>query len=922
MKRNLLLVLLLFFSFTIVAKAANEEEVIPENKSVIKGSISDSKTGEPLIGVNVFVEQNPTVGASTDFDGNFQFEVEKGAYKIIMSLIGYKNVEKEVVVGSDVVDLTTVMSEDSEVLGEVKVVGTARKESQQALIAEQKRATIIRESVGAEQLSNQGVSNAAVATTKISGVTKLEGSSRVYVRGLGDRYTMTTLNGLPLPSNDPRLKNISLDLFATDIIQNVGVSKTFYSALSGDVAGADIDITTKEVSGNTGVAIGVSVGANSQTTGKEFKKIDGTNWYGIADNVEHPVTDLKKYPFTDNISLLDGKGKPKFGLSLSGGKSFGVGENGRFSAFLTASFSNDYSYNEGFSINYYTRDRKGSSYSSAKEYKYKTSKLAMANLVYRLNNNNKISYTSLLIHSNSQAVQDYYGTKPDVAEGGGTFANLILQTENQNVLFVNQLFSSHKIGELWDLDLAVAYNRIANDEPNRKRNVFIVNKDKEEIKFANGTPRNNSRYYHNLEENDLVGKISIKKYFGESRLPEAHTGKLSLGYDFRRTSRRFDAYYFDHDLFTSSAIKGKIDEVFTQQNLDSGLFQLKTGYGFADNALDPFWNTGKRTINGAYGILDYRLSNKLYASLGVRFENLKMDVEWKTNLSSSHEQGTPQSLNKNYVLPSLNLKYELNEEHQIRFAGSRTYTYPQFKEIAPFVYEGISYTESGNQKLKPSDNYNLDLKWEWFLNRGELISVAVFGKYIKDAINRIEGVAASDNQFTFFNTGDAKVYGVEAEIKKDLFSFSQEDDDYISKIKCGLNASYMSAEQKFNTIPGFDPTTQTESLEGASPFVLNADISYHFVKDEKKTTAFIVLNYQHEKLYAVGTEGTASIIQKPTAMLDFVFKHSFNKHFGFKCSMKNILDTKFERYRNLNDVLVTRSYKKGASISLGINYKF
>ena len=117
------------------------------------------------------------------------------------------------------------------------------------------------------------------------------------------------------------------------------------------------------------------------------------------------------------------------------------------------------------------------------------------------------------------------------------------------------------------------------------------------------------------------------------------------------------------------------------------------------------------------------------------------------------------SKKENYLLPTLNLKYNFTDNNIIRLAGSQTYTFPQFKEIAPFPYEGADYIEIGNPDLKPSENINIDLKWELYPSREELISATIFGKRIKNAISRVEQNAASDNNFTYQNTGDADVLG-------------------------------------------------------------------------------------------------------------------------------------------------------------------
>lgn len=895
-----------------------------QSKGTVTGTVTDKEmSGEALPFANVFIK-GTSIGGTTDMDGKYTLSVPTGNQTIVFSFVGYQTIEKQIVIKEN--ETTTVNQElganEGVALDEVKINATVSKEKETALLLEQRKATVIKESIGAQELSKKGVSDAATATTKVSGVSKQEGSNKVYVRGLGDRYNTTTLNGLPLPSNDPRFKNISLELFGTDMIQNIGISKTFSSNLSGDVGGANIDIASKEHSGNSSINIDFSSGANSQTTGKRFKTIDGANWFGTANNTKHQVTNLSTLPFTDSFTPNSTHAALNTALSVSGSKRFNVGEESNLSMFLVGSFSNKYNYRDGISINYLRNDGStGSRFTSAKQYNYETSKMLMGNFIYKINNNHKISYNSLFIHSNNQNIQDYFGKKPDVADSEGVFASIILQTENQNKIFVNQLLSEHKFGESIDLNLGVAYNMVNNDEPNRKKNTFVINENDNTTKFASGAARNNSRYYHNLTEDDFIANASLVKYFG-TRIKDEHKAKVTLGYQLRNTIRDFRATYFDYDLSAPTDVDpNNIDAVLNQQSLNNGIFRLVTGFGFGSNALDPFTYDADKMTNAAYAMLDYQITDNFFANIGARYENIRMDVAWRTNLTNStNDNGGPKKLRDSYILPSLNLKYNINDDNLLRLSASQTYTYPQFKEVAPFIYEGVDYQEMGNEDLQPSTNYNIDLKWEMFPTRGELISATVFGKYIEDGINRIELNAASDNFFSFNNTGNTTIYGAEVELRKQIFNFSK--DEYDENIKLGLNATYMNTNQTFNVTNQFNPTNSEEPTEGAAPFLLNTDVSYNYKKDDKETIASLVFNYQGEKLYSIGSvNGLQSIYQKALPKLDFVFKRQFNNKLGLKFSAKNILNPSYEMYRDVPNKFVTKSFKRGVDVSLGLSYK-
>ncbi|WP_152286163.1 TonB-dependent receptor [Flavicella marina] len=917
--RKLLVLIVLFLTISVVA----------QEKATVVGKVTDKEMNdEALPFANVYIK-GTTIGTTTDFDGNYTLSLEEGEYTISFSFVGYATAEQTITVeaGMNYTVNQAVGASEGVLMDEVIVKGSSKKESVSALIAEQKKAVVIVESVGAQQLSSQGVSDAASATAKVTGVSKQQGSSKVYVRGLGDRYNSTTLNGLPLPSNDPSLKNISLDLFSTDIIQNVGISKTFSSNATGDFGGANINVVTKQASTSSNFAVSVSTGMNSQTTFKSFKTIDGANYVGVASHVNHPITSLKQYSFQDSFSPNRTTAAPAIGVSLNGGKKYFFDNGTSFSFFLVGSFDNNYRYNDGFSTNNKTEDLKGTDYYDAKQYSYTTSKLLMGNFEFSINENHKLLYNSVFIHSNGQKIQDYFGDTNDNEN-----VNVILQTQNQNMLLVNQLISKNKVGEYVDLDLGVAYNNIKNDEPNRMKNTFLVDPETGEAKFATGSPRNNSRYYHNLNENDIAVNLVGKIYLGE-RDDDETKGAINLGYSLRNTDRDFEATYFDHNILNPTVIvdRDNLDEYFNQDNLDLGNngnnnegFKLTTGYGFGSKALNPFTYSGKRLINAVNASIDYNISEKLFVNLGGRFEQIDMDVDWSTNLTGGKLLAS--NIDKQYLLPTLNLKYSLNDENQFRFSASQTYTYPQFKEIAEFVYEGVDYTEQGNRNLQPSENINLDVKYEYFPSKGGLFSASVFAKMIENSINRIELVAASENQFSYDNTGDAQVYGLELEFKTTLLTLGDVDSDNYNKLNWGINSTLMYSNQNLKPTGLFNPTNTSSQLEGAAPVIVNTDLSYVINQDDKKTIATVVFNYQSDKLYSIGSNqggiGLENIVQKSIATLDFVGKHSFNEKLTIKLAVKNILDPSIERVRDLSNPLTNRSYKRGIDTGLSLEYNF
>ncbi|QWX83230.1 TonB-dependent receptor [Cellulophaga sp. HaHaR_3_176] len=917
---------LLSFLFIATISFSNAQDT----GSIVGKIIDKEANDEPLAFANVLIK-GTTKGTTTDFDGLYEIgNVAPGTYVLNFSYLGYETIEIPNIVieaGKQTTINVPMAASEGMSLDEVVVTTTVSKDTEAALLLDQKKAIEIKTAIGAQELAKKAVSNAADATTKVTGVNKKEGSSKIYVRGLGDRYNSTTFNGLPLPANDPGNKNIDLSLFGTDIIENVGISKSFSSNLSSDVAGANIDIVSKEMTASSLFKVSISAGGNTQTTFKDFKQIDGANWVGVNSNTNHEIRDLTKYSFTNSYSPNNSIASPELSLSINYGKKFQISDESTISIFLVGSFDNSYSFQDGVSENIITADNIGSQFNT-ETYSYNASKMLMGNLVYKINANHKLSFNHLFVHSNNQKIQDFEGTTTDVGRGSddNRLVNLLLQTEVQNRLFVNQLLSTNKFGESFDINASLGYSSIYNDEPDRRKNTFIIDNDDNTTRISQNAVRDNSRFYGNLFENDISGNLNAIKYLGDRF---ENKGKITLGYNGRVTDRKFDGIYFDHNFTaprTTFVDVNNLDNTFNQENLSNGLFGIETSRGRNNNDSEtylPQLYDAKKDVHAAYVDAVYKFGDKFTANLGLRAEDIKMNVTWNTNISfPGFSNNSSIDLDKQYILPSLNLKYELNEKINLRASGSVTYTYPQFKEIAPFAYEGINYQESGNPALLPSDNYNAEVKFELFPKSNELFAIGVFGKLIENSINRLERNSAIERDFTFDNSGDATVFGVEVETKLDIFN-SESDNFKRNNISVGANATLMKTKLEYNIDnTSFNYTGDSSKLEGASPFTANADISYKFDFEEKETIASLVFNYQSDKVYSIGTNFQENIIEKAVPIIDLIFSHKFNKTIGLKLNAKNILNPSFELYRDVPEKLTMNSYQRGVSFSAGLSLNF
>ena len=909
MKRILLITLL---AFSCLMNA--------QDKGKLTGLLTDKEANnESLPFANVLIK-GTTIGTTTDFDGKYSIQVPAGTHTVEFSFLGYKSVEKSFTIkAGETLTINQLMSaEEGVALDEVVVKSTTSKESTSALILESKKAVSIKTTIGAQELATKGVSDAAGAVAKTAGVSK--GAKNVIVRGLGDRYNATTMNGLPLPSEDPEYKNISLDFFDTSVIKNIGVNKVFASDLNGDVGGANIDIVSKEVIKRREASLGVSVGLNTQTVSKEFLTIDGTNRFG-TQKLNHNITDLDTYSFANSFKPQSQDFQLDKSFSFKYGRKYDIGEENTLSFFVVGSYDAKYNYLEG-NIKQNTTDGSVAPFKDQdfSKYNFNVSQLLMGNIKFKTEDYT-IAYNHLFIHNNKQSIGDYFG-KDDAQDDVNGVVDLAFQRRqqtNNNELYVNQLLGTYKISERLDAEAKGSLNFIRGNEPDRRTNNYLLRDD-----FYSPDPSSagsNERFFSKLQENDYAAKAKLTYKLKDD---EDDKSIIDVGADYRYTERLFAATIFNHGFQGRFPIEiDNPDAVFNQNSIDTNVFVMETGRGRNVRVFDPFTYRGKRLISGVFTNLVYQFNENLILSGGLKFERNNQRVTYDTNIAKSSEDG-PSEIDRSYVLPSINLKYNFNENSIFRIAASQTYTFPQFKETAPFKYQDVNFSSQGNPDLKPSENYNFDTKYEYYFSSSELVSLTGFYKYIQNPIARSE-IPSGGNTLTYLNVGDdASILGFEIEARKNIMK----SDDAVENefaLNAGLNASVLFSKVNLdsNSIAQFQQSSS--QLEGATPFLMNADVTFKKKYQENEFTTSLVFNYFSDRVYSIGTRGFENIIEKGIPTLDLVSSLRIGKKYSFKLKATNIINPDFQLSRDSStsaNNIVLSNYKKGVNLSLGFSYEF
>tara|TARA_A100000171_G_scaffold53120_1_gene77161 strand:- start:1348 stop:4134 length:2787 start_codon:yes stop_codon:yes gene_type:complete len=906
----------------------------------IEGTLTDKDAnGEPLPFANVILK-GTTKGTTTDFDGNYIIEnVAAGSYVVEFSFVGYETVEiPNVTVETDkFTRIDAALGASAATLDEVFISVQTSRERETALLLEQKEAVAIKESIGAEQMSKLGVSDASSATTKISGVSKTDGSGDVFVRGLGDRYLSTTLNGLPIPSDDIERKNIGLELFNTRLIQSIGVSKTMAPNLSADQASGNIDIISKELSGSSELSVRVSSGVNTNVLqGGVFENFkvspnqeDVTaGIYVKSISTGRAITEQTWNPQTEDIPLNNS-------FQLSAGKKIGE----KFKVLITAGQTSNYEYQQGvfrqFRSNFIL-----DSLTDATTWKKEVTSSVLGTVKFKADDTNELKFTQLVINKITDQVfeggRNGEGTFFEETDANEAFQFIRDQNLKKTLLSVTQLSGDHDISEMNTLTWAGGYNLLSADEPNRIRNEVNFNftdpamADQIQLGRTGGFQQRKS--IQKIEDIEYNGRIAdlIKVYDDEN-----NKFNINFGGDYRKKTRDFKSRFYGVEETVINVVNPEsidnLSEVFTQTNFDNNLLKL--------NVLEP--DLYKGTLQSVAGFANFSGQlGKFSVAAGLRFQKDDIDV----NFDVGNFAGRTGSSNKDYrrLYPSLNLKYDINEKHSIRFANSTTRTLPEFKEIAPFEYVSpTNQVTRGNPDIEASTNYNYDLKWEFFPSNDQLLSLSAFYKEIENPINKVQD-RGSAGIFSYFNSGEqAEIYGLEIETRVNLLAGDEQP-----KLRLNLNASRLWHTQDLkdvfdedgNLVRSFKYNNRTEAdLQGASDWIVNTSLNFE-TNQEFPLDASLVANYASNRVFALGAAEIQSssdinfneeIIENGFVTLDAIINKELNANWTIGVRARNILNPEIKRTQivrpsttGIEREETVLSYTKGVRLGLNINYSF
>lgn len=912
-------------------------------KGALTGIVSEptDNGSSPVPFANVVVS-GTTIGTSTDFDGRYTLELEAGAYDIVFSYVGF---------GSDTImsvkieaGVTTTLSHTMQGsainIDAFEVVVEQDRERETVLLMDRKETTDLVQNIGAKELAKKGASDVAEGVQKVVGLSVV-GGRYVFVRGLGDRYNSAYMNGMPLPSPDPDAKVAPLDIFPTNVVSSISVNKAFTPELYGDFSGGAVDIRTKQTTNKNTLQISVGGGMNTQSTFQNGKTYAGgaTDFWGFDDGTRDlppsfingdPLSGDRVLPFRQNFNSQNNTQRPDMNFGLYGANTMDIGENSKLNILFTANYKNESRYQIGKNRIVNNQNAALIDYTvEAYNFNTQTSGLATANL--ELGKQHEITFNSLYVNLSSDQHRENYGFHFDYEND--VYARRY--TFRQNNVWVNQLQGRHGFGIEDRLEVAwdVSYSKANSDEPDRRQLVYLRDPETDIYNFNAIDRIENHRWFSDLVEDEQAAGASVKYRIRETSIDDEIVSLLSVktGVQVKRKNRDFGYRIFSYRL---EDIVGDNPQGVDPNTPDAYLDQnaYLTGDFFIQEVTGPeATHFIRQDINAAYLTAEVAIiPQKLVLLGGARVEDGDQRVIYKNNFDSEID---PFRVAKNTsvdVLPFVNVKYDLNEQNVLRASASKTLSRPGFREMAPFEYtEFFAGTKNmGNPNLVNGTNYNLDVRFERYPNPGEIIAVGAFGKRLEDPIEKVALASASGQLQSFRNTGIGEVVGLEFEYVKNIGRLFGQDSTVWNDFSIGLNATVLESNIDLSgssNAAGASQvvTNEQRPLQGASPYLINADLSYTKVlSDNLKGVITVAYNVYGRRVFAAGENGLGDQYELPLNTLNLVVRAEIGEKWQLSMKGSNLLDAEYRVEQETPEgTALINSFRVGTGVSFGLSYR-
>ena len=835
--------------------------------------------------------------------------------------------------------------------------------------------------LSSEDLARTGDDNAALALTRLSGLS-IVGGKFAYVRGLGDRYSAARLNGSPLPSPEPLKRTVPLDLFPSNILQGAAVQKTYSPNYPGEFGGGIIDLETLRSPSEGFLNVKLGVGLNTVTTGSNGLFVNGgdLDWLGYDDGLRSVPGPLQQA--IDNGEALEGNPNqeaigeslvnsplsviqqgtlgPNYETSIDGGTVFDFDNGMSLGVTGVLGYKSDWTTEEAIrglannqTVGIFTEPTETSLYTTVNA--LLSTALEMDSHVLQL--------TGLYIHSTTKQAQISEGDNFNLGDGVDAGDPPDLQTQ-QNIflersLYMGQAAGEHQLGDMFQVNWRGSFARAERDSPYERTVEDLLLNSNGDFEFQPFTSFHRINFSE-LDDDTWSGGADV---FWFIPVPGAREATLSAGYEYVDNDRDFGSNPFQFITNTSlptDVATARVDFLFSPDNIDPSRFRLTDT---ATQGVSSY--IGELLVHAAYAQIDAEIIPTVRTTVGVRYEDAEQSVDTFDrfgNLTNPDQPtgfiqigtdafGNPinafnsdTKIENDYWLPSATVTWNFTDNMQLRAGYSHTIARPQFRELAAsaFLDPETDRTFLGNPFLQDSEFRNYDLRYEYYLGRNQFFTVAGFYKEIDNPIEEIQFPQGDFNfQTTFINSPKAELYGGEVEFRSNFeipWNNWFQSRDWLFSINYTFTESEIQAdaddvilERDGTETPGDTFGIDGSQLAGTPKHIVNSQFGW-----ENENTQFtILLGWVSERLLARGERGDLEsnparlldVFERPGIQLDAVFRQNIvvaGTDMTIGLSARNLLGESNEAFQINSEGRRTEfnTYERGRSLSASLTARF
>ncbi len=865
--------------------------------------------------------------------------------------------QEALVKASEVTNVFISLSEDAVNLNEVAIVANVTKrDNESAIFVMQKNSTVIQSGISSEEMKRSPDKSSGEVIRRVSGSTIQDGKFAI-IRGLADRYNMAMLNNTVLPSTEPDRKAFAFDVFPTNILDNIIIMKTGQPNLPSEWSGGLIQLNTRDIPEKNFFNASYSIGFTENTSFRKFKTYEGskTDFLGFDNSVRNLPGDFPGIVALNDLKLLTNPAQkrdtlvalgkkinnsswrvreqvayPAQSLQLSGG--FAVRKNDiQIGGIAALSYSNSLRITQGSRTRYDAADNSLYYDYNDEQHNNSVSAALLGNLGVVIKNNHKIVWKNIYTINSDKTTYLREGVSYfSAAEQKRTSLEFVSSRVFSSNLSGEHVFGKQEIKWRWNGSITMINRdqpksiRYTYDRPYNSSTGFGENENTSPFTYLiqnNGSdPKLSAMFYSQLQERvynagtDVAVPFKIK---GQKQV-------VSVGYSYQNRTRGFNARNLFFDYTSNSANSDSmfqnpnVDAIINQQNFENGKLVLN------QIAFPQDQYSASSQLHAAFVMFENNFTERFKAVWGFRFESFRQELTSPTKIGFQVDQDNEGNVTirtkledstyvKSYfsgayktdssgtvksvfpLLPSVNLIYKLNDNMNLRASYSQGMNRPEFRECSPFLYYDFvrDVNLSGNVNLQQTFVHNVDLRYEYFMGRGQAVNVSVFYKHFTNTIELTSIAAGGVPQFVYNNGGEAHLAGAELEVRKNLDFIHKKLED----VTFVANLAYIYSRVNLDKIKNNAGEEKKRAMQGQSPYIVNLGLSYEHPKT--KTGVTLLYNQVGQRLYAVGEVGNPSWYEHWRPLLDLQLSQRFWKDRGMiRFTVSDLIAKKNIFYQN------------------------